>query len=81
MRMHVLENYNYVSLDNLNARNLALPDFELFLEIYGAPLIIDKFQYATNLLSYIKIKVDEASLQNLFSDSKEVIAMYYLIGS
>ena len=81
MRMHVLENYNYVSLDNLNARNLALPDFELFLETYGAPLIIDKFQYATNLLSYIKIKVDEASLQNLFSDSKEVIAMYYLIGS
>ena len=37
---------NYVSLDNLSVRALALEDPEMFIERYKAPLIIDKFQYA-----------------------------------
>ena len=46
---------NYISLDNIQIRALAIEDPELFLERYKPPLIIDEFQYAPNLLSYIKI--------------------------
>ena len=49
-------------------------------ENYEPPLIIDEFQYAPNLLSYIKIKVDEARFNNL-TKSKNFDAMYYLTGS
>ncbi len=81
MLMHINKNINYVSLDNLNARDLAISDPELFLETYKAPLVIDEFQYALNLLSYIKMRVDEARLNNVLSSGKEVTTMYYLTGS
>ncbi len=55
---HCLEGYNYVTLDDLLIRNLAVSDPVLFLQTYEAPLIIDEIQYAPALLSYIKIKVD-----------------------
>ena len=71
---------NYVSLDNINDRALAVNDPELFLETYKYPLIIDEFQYAPELLSYIKIKVDQARLKSVYSN-KEVSTMYYLTGS
>ena len=71
---------NYVSLDNINDRTLAINDPELFLETYKYPLIIDEFQYAPELLSYIKIKVDQARLKSVYSN-KEVLTMYYLTGS
>lgn len=81
MLMYINKNINYVSLDNLNARDLAISDPELFLETYKAPLVIDEFQYAPNLLSYIKMRVDEARLNNVLSSGKEVTTMYYLTGS
>ena len=71
---------NYVSLDNINDRTLAINDPELFLETYKYPLIIDEFQYAPELLSYIKIKVDHARIKSVYSN-KEVSTMYYLTGS
>lgn len=71
---------NYVSLDNINDRTLAVNDPELFLETYKYPLIIDEFQYAPELLSYIKIKVDQARIKSVYSN-KEVSTMYYLTGS
>ncbi len=71
---------NYVSLDNINDRALAINDPELFLEKYKYPLIIDEFQYTPELLSYIKIKVDQARLKSVYSN-KEVSTMYYLTGS
>lgn len=74
------KNINYVSLDNINDRALAVNDPELFLETYKQPLIIDEFQYAPELLSYIKIKVDQARLNSVFSDN-DILAMYYLTGS
>lgn len=81
MLMHINKNINYVSLDNLNARDLAISDPELFLETYKAPLVIDEFQYAPNLLSYIKMRVDDARLNNVLNSGKEVTTMYYLTGS
>ena len=72
---------NYVSLDNLLLRAQAIEDPELFLRNYETPLIIDKFQYAPNLLSYIKIKVDNARKNEMFGDEEKVETLYYLIGS
>jgi len=48
----------YVSLDDLNERNLAKNDPELFLQIHKPPVLIDEVQYAPELFTYIKIHVD-----------------------
>lgn len=72
---------NYISLDNILIRTQAIEDPELFLRTYEAPLIIDEFQYAPDLLSYIKIKVDNARQNEMFGDGKNVGTMYYLTGS
>lgn len=72
---------NIVTLDNMKDRLLANEDPEMFLRTYEAPLIIDEFQYAPNLLSYIKIKVDEARSNEMFGDGKSVGTLYYLTGS
>lgn len=75
------EKINYVSLDNLLIRSQAIEDPELFLRSYETPLIIDEFQYAPELLSYIKIKVDNARQNEMFGDGKDVGTLYYLTGS
>lgn len=71
----------YVSLDDLNARTLAIEDPELFFRTYETPLIIDEFQYAPNILSYIKIQVDKKRLENLENDKIKCNGLYYLTGS
>ena len=72
---------NEVSLDDLSERAMAIDDPENFLRVHGVPLVIDEFQYAPNLLSYIKIKIDEARKNEMFGDGKEVGTLYYLTGS
>lgn len=57
---HCDENRNYVSLDDLSERELAINEPKLFLETHKAPLIIDEIQYAPELLSYIKLIVDKS---------------------
>ncbi|NLD19677.1 MAG: ATP-binding protein [Clostridiales bacterium] len=49
----------YVSLDDLNERNLAKTDPELFLQLHKSPILIDEIQYAPELFAYIKIHVDK----------------------
>lgn len=49
----------YVTLDDLNERNLAKTDPELFLQMHKPPVLIDEVQYAPELFSYIKIHVDK----------------------
>lgn len=68
---HCDESRNYVSLDDLQAREQAINEPEIFLKNYKAPLIIDEIQYAPKLLSYIKLIVDK-------SDKK---GQYWLTGS
>lgn len=75
------EKINYVSLDNLLVRSQAIEDPELFLRNYETPLIIDEFQYAPQLLSYIKIKIDNARQNEMFGDGKKAGTLYYLTGS
>lgn len=72
---------NYISLDNLSIRALAIEEPEIFLERYKPPLIIDEFQYAPKLLSYIKIIVDEKRQEHLENKEVETSGLYYLTGS
>ena len=56
----------YVTLDDLEVRNLAIHNPQEFMKIYTPPVIIDKIQYAPNLLSYIKIICDNTNETGLF---------------
>ena len=49
----------YVSLDDLNTRDMAKNDPALFLQMHKPPVLIDEVQYAPELFTYIKIHVDE----------------------
>lgn len=71
---------NYVTLDDLDTRNLALNDPKYFLEQYSYPLLIDEIQYAPNLLPYIKIKVDEERIKNLKNNLHNK-SLFWLTGS
>ena len=52
------EKRKYVSLDNLDDRNMARDDPAMFLQKYTPPIIIDEVQYAPELFTNIKIWVD-----------------------
>lgn len=51
----------YLTLDDLNLRDLAQNDPRLFLQNYKGKLIIDEVQYAPNLFSYLKMEVDNSN--------------------
>ena len=74
-------NVNSVSLDDMKERLIAQEDPELFIRTHETPLIIDEFQYAPNLLSYIKLRIDEARKEELFGKGKKMSTLYYLTGS
>ena len=52
------DNMNYVTLDDLDARNLALSDPKYFLEQYSYPLLIDEIQYAQDWDRWLKTIYD-----------------------
>src|SRR3989339_840657 len=53
-----LKGYNYVLLDEIDVRSLAIEDPRGFLEKYPPPVIIDEIQNAPLLLSYIKAHIE-----------------------
>ena len=50
-----------VTLDNAEDRKFAKNDPDLFLQMHPAPILIDEVQYAPELFSYIKIKIDNGA--------------------
>lgn len=74
-------NINRVSLDDLILRNQAVEDPELFLRTHETPLIIDEFQKAPELLSYIKMIVDDDNEKIVFGEKEKVKTLYFLTGS
>src|SRR3989339_1094395 len=52
------DKYNYVLLDELDVRSMAINDPKAFLERYAPPLIIDEIQNAPSLLPYIKARIE-----------------------
>lgn len=61
----------YISLDNIAERALAKTNPNLFLDRHEAPLLIDEVQYAPELFSAIKERVD----------NEQKAGMYWLTGS
>lgn len=49
----------YVSLDDINTREMAKNDPALFFQLHKPPVLIDEVQYAPELFTYIKIHIDE----------------------
>ncbi len=72
---------NKVTLDNLILRNQAQEDPELFLRTYETPLIIDEFQRAPELLSYIKMIVDNDNEKITFGEKEHTETLYFLTES
>jgi len=56
---HLLKGYNYVLLDEIDVRSLAIEDPRGFLEKYPPPVIIDEIQNAPGLLSHIKACIEQ----------------------
>lgn len=63
---HLASNRTIVSLDDLTVRALAKHDPVLFFQRYRPPLLIDKIQYAPELLPYIKMIVDKEKQNGMF---------------
>ena len=53
-----LKGYNYVLLDEIDIRSLAIEDPRGFLDKYPPPVIIDEIQNAPSLLSHIKARIE-----------------------
>ena len=70
----------YVTLDNTKELDLAMRDPELFLDSHSIPVIIDEIQKAPEIFESIKIRIDNAKLNNLRSDKRNEL-MYILTGS
>jgi len=49
----------YVSLDDISARDLAKNDPAMFMQLHKPPVLIDEVQYAPELFTYIKIQIDK----------------------
>jgi len=69
--------HRFVTLDDPDVRMRALEDPRGFLERYPPPLLIDEIQYAPDLLSYIKTRIDERRRpgQWLFTGSQNFVLM------
>jgi predicted AAA+ superfamily ATPase len=75
LEMCAKESRQYVTLDDLDVRQMAQNDPGLFIQTYKPPLIIDEVQYAPQLFSYIKIAVDRQK------NNKEKNGMFWITGS
>ena len=60
------ERRTIVTMDNDQARELALSDPRLFFQTYRPPILIDEIQKAPNLLEHIKIISDESEERGRF---------------
>lgn len=49
----------YISLDDLNTRDMAKNNPALFLQLHKPPVLIDEVQYSPELFTYIKIYIDK----------------------
>ncbi len=67
----------YVTFDDAGLRLLAREDPRGFLDRFSPPVLIDEIQYVPELLSYIKILIDEQR----FHDSEKAKGMFWFTGS
>ncbi len=70
------QGFNYVSLDDIDERRLALTDPKYFIERHGYPLIIDEVQYAPILMEVIEEIVNKKRI-----NQEESKGLFILTGS
>lgn len=63
---HIFSDYSYTSLEDPNARHLALEDPTAFFHRHGDRVIIDEVQRVPDLLSFIQTMVDEPDFKGQF---------------
>lgn len=65
---HIFSKHKYISLEDLDMRELAISDPRSFLRDYPSEkgIILDEIQYAPQLLSYIQTIVDEEKKKGFF---------------
>ena len=80
MARNVFNNLEYVTLDDRRERELAQNNPELFLDSHSVPLIIDEIQKVPSLMESIKIRIDNAKLENTKNNNQNSL-MYVLTGS
>ncbi len=56
---HAFPDYTFCSLDDTLVRSKAISDPETFLNMFPDPVIIDEIQYAPDILSHIKMRIDD----------------------
>ena len=59
LRRLFADRFEYVSLDPPDVRQLATSDPRGFMAAHPPPVIFDEVQYAPDLLSYVKVRIDE----------------------
>lgn len=67
----------YVTFDDVGLRTLAKEDPKGFLDRFTPPVLLDEVQYVPELLSYIKVVIDERR----FASPEKAKGMYWLTGS
>ena len=80
MARNIFQNCEYVTFDDSRERELARNNPELFLESHGVPLIIDEIQKVPSIMESIKIRIDNAKLENT-KNNRQNSLMYVLTGS
>ncbi|MCR5457775.1 MAG: ATP-binding protein [Clostridiales bacterium] len=80
MARNIFKDCEYVTFDDSRERELALNNPELFLESHGVPLIIDEIQKVPSIMESIKIRIDNAKLENTKNNKRNSL-MYVLTGS
>ncbi len=79
MLKHLAKKYkrDYVSMDDIQNRELVQSDPKLFFQMYKPPIIIDEVQKAPEIFDYIKIICDETDEKGLFwltgSESRKLL--------
>ncbi len=68
--------YAYVSLDDKKHRDMAINDPALFVKKLPEKVIIDELQYAPDVMSYVKIEIDEARYND-----REIKGRFVITGS
>ncbi|MBI4994500.1 ATP-binding protein [Candidatus Peregrinibacteria bacterium] len=77
LKMLFKKTHRFVSLEDPETRMRAKEDPVGFLENYGSPVMLDEIQYAPELLSYIKTRIDQKRKPGtwLFTGSQNFVLM------
>jgi len=63
---HLLPDYTYISLEDLDLRQIAKEDPRHFISIYSQKVIIDEIQQVPELLSYLQTHIDSVNESGMY---------------